>query len=193
MLFLLATGYCFLASLEKKIIGEEGRAGADAGVRDVKDGPVIRACVREYEIYHVAESRAVRHVAQNAREQQRASAEHSVIIARRAKEINEDGDSGGSRERDEEPAPEVASILQLTERDAAILRVDHVQHPADNRFVLAVTQDAHGPGLARLVHHVDAEGRAEISRAPADALRFHSTSPRSSFKSTGRQRSQAVG
>ena len=145
-------GYFFSSSAGKdQIVGQQHRSQCDAGVRYVEGRPVIRACVHHYEIDHKAKPHAIRQVAENSGQQQSASAQDSIIVAGRAKEIKQNCDGRGTGQYDKESAPEGAAFLQLAKGYAAVLGVNQIERARNDRAIFK-SQAAHRPGLARLIH-----------------------------------------
>src|SRR5689334_1118583 len=141
---------------ENQIVSEQKCAKRNAGVGHVECGPVILSGVHVNEIDHKSEPYAVRQISQDAGEQKRARAENSIIVALRAKEINQDGNGRGTGEHYEEPAPERATLLQLSEGNTGILSVREIEEAADHGSV-AKSQAPKHPGLARLIRQIDAQ------------------------------------
>jgi hypothetical protein len=126
--------------------------------------------VEQDEVDDVAEARAVGQVPGDAGEQQRARAEHAVVLPRRAEEVGEDGDRRRAGQRDQQPAARRAALLKLPEGDAGILRVGQIEEARHDRHVPPQTQAAHRPRLRGLIDEVDAERRQQVGRAPAQAV-----------------------
>src|ERR1051325_6343197 len=142
---------------KNQIEGEQQRADRDARVRNVERGPVIVACVQHDEIDDVTETSAVSQVAEDAREQQRARSENTIVIPRRAQEIVKDRYRSKHCQHYEKPTAKRAAFLQLSKRDARVFSVDKLKKPANQHSLFAKTKRFDGPRLCRLVGHVDEE------------------------------------
>src|SRR5438067_6165915 len=127
---------------------------------------------------HESKPHAVRQISQDAGEQQRARAENSIIIAFRAKKINQHRGCCGSGEHYKEPASERAAFLQLSKGNAGILSVREIEDASDYGHITK-SKTSHHPGLARLIHQIDAQRDDEITDAPCEPIvfdRFHQCS-----------------
>src|SRR6187397_2030254 len=98
--------YALRSMAEYKFVSQQQRSDCNAGVRDVERGPVVVARVQHDEIDDVTEKNAISQVAEDTGQQQRASAEHAIVGPGSIEEIVKDGDRGGNRQHDKEPAAE---------------------------------------------------------------------------------------
>src|SRR2546423_719212 len=183
-------------AFEKEIEGEQECAGADGGVGEVEGGPVVVACVEEDEVHDAAQTDAVNQIAGDAGEEERARAEHAVVRACGAEEVDEHGEGGEDGERGEHPTREVAAALQLPEGDAGVLGVGQIEHARDDGHVAPEAQSAHSPSLRRLIGEEETEGGDKIACAPAQVSRMRRHAAASSVSisaSASMQRSHTVG
>jgi len=139
---------------EDQIVRQQQRAEGDARIRNIESRPMILAGVQLDEIDHEPESHSISQVSGDARQQQRARAQNSIIITRGAKEIKQHRDRSRGRQDYEKPAPKGAAFLQLTERDASILCVDEIENATDDGAIFKA-HAMNSPGFARLVRQVN--------------------------------------
>jgi hypothetical protein len=163
----LTTDLAFLP--EHQIVRQKQRANRDAGVCDIEGWPMIRTRMHGDEINHVSQPGAVSQISDYACQQERTSSQDAVVVSWRAQEIIEDSYRGKYGQHHKKPAPKAPTFLQLTESDAAILRINQVQEAVNNCPILSEAKRAYGPRLGRLVNHVEAETCQQVTGAPAKA------------------------
>jgi hypothetical protein len=150
---------------ENHVVGQKQRSTRNARIGYIERWPMILTGVHQDEIDHVTKPDAVSQIPEYAGQQQRAGAENTIVIPRRAKEVEQDGQRRRACQHRKKPSPKRAAFLQLAERYAAILGVGEIEKAADDGHVLK-TQPPHGPGFARLIEKINAERRDKITDAP---------------------------
>ena len=120
------------------------------------------------EVDDVAQTRAIGQVAGDAGEQECASAEHAIVVSRRAHEVIKNRDRGEQREYDEKPATKRTAFLQLSKCDAGVFGIDELKETGNDNAFVTEAQRSYGPRFRRLVSHVDAERRQQITGAPRE-------------------------
>ena len=120
-------------------------------------------------IDYVAQPDAISQITCDSRQQKRARAQDAIVASRRAQKIIKHGHRGGDRQHDEEPASEGPTFLQLTESDAAILRVNEIEEATNNGSITTKPERAYRPCLTGLVNHVDAKAGEQITSPPTEA------------------------
>ena len=120
------------------------------------------------EVDDVAQTRAIGQVAGDAGEQECASAEHAIVVSRRAHEVIKNRDRGEQREYDEKPATKRTAFLQLSKCDAGVFGIDELKETGNDNAFVTEAQRSYGPRFRRLVSHVDAERRQQITGAPSE-------------------------
>src|SRR5437764_14838384 len=105
------------------------------------------------EVDHESEPHAVRQISQDAGEQQRARAENSIIIAFRAKKINQHRGCCGSGEHYKEPACERAAFLQLSKGNAGILSVREIEEASDYGHIKK-SKTSHNLVFSLMIHQI---------------------------------------
>jgi hypothetical protein len=158
----------FFAVRENHVVGQKQRSTRDARIGDIERRPMVLPGVHQDKIDHVTKSHAISQIPKYAGQQQRASAENTIVIARRAKKVEQDGKRCRRGQHRKEPSPKRASFLQLAECYAAILCVSEIEKAADYGDVVE-TQASHGPGFARLVEKINAKRRDKVTDAPWNA------------------------
>ena len=125
--------------------------------------------MRNDEIDDVTKPGAISQIPGDAREQKRASPQHAVVISRRAQEIVKHSRCRRDGEHYEKPAAETSALLQLTESNSAVLRIDEIDKAPDDSSIICMPQRAHCPCLGGLIDQVDAEAGQQVTRAPTEA------------------------
>ena len=153
---------------ENHVVGQKQRATGNARIGDIERWPMVLPGVHQDEIDYVAKPDAVSQIPEDTCKQQRACAENTIVIARRAEKVEQDGKRCRRREHRKKPSPKRAAFLQLAERYAGILSVCEIEKSADDGHVLE-PQLPHGPGFARLVEQINAERCDKVTDAPWNA------------------------
>ena len=153
---------------ENHVVSQKQRSARDARIGDIERRPMVLPGVHQDEIDHVTKADAVSKIPEYAGQQQRAGAQKMVVIARCAKEVDQDGKRRRRGQHHKEPSPKSTAFLQLAERYAAILCVSEIEKAADHGDVVE-PQAAHGPGFARLVEKINAERSDQVTDTPWNA------------------------
>ncbi len=106
---------------------------------------MIFAGVHDDEIDDVTEAHAIRQISEDAREQQRARAEHAIVVSWRAHEIVERPRSKRPRRVRRRTSDQTIHLLKLAESNAGIFRISKLKKSTDHNVILAEAQRLHGP------------------------------------------------
>ena len=150
-----------------QIVRQQQRADSNTRVCYVERGPMIVAGVQDDEIDHIAESKTISQVSENAGEQQRTCTQNAIVVSRCAHEVIKNRDRSEHCEHDEEPATERAAFLQLSKRDARVFGVYELKEPGNDHAFVTEAQRFNRPRFRRLVGHKNAQGRQQIAGAPS--------------------------
>ena len=120
-------------------------------------------------VNNVAQPDAIGQITCDSRQQKRARPQDAIVVSRRPQKIKKHRYRRGDCQHDEEPASERPAFLQLTESDAAILRIDEIEEAANNSSIITKPERAYSPCFSGLVHHVNAEAGEQVTCPPTKA------------------------